>query len=166
MEFLSGIKPVFWFHLVGGCFILIGLIFVWVTVSSLREDLDSRSWPQTVATLQDVEVVRRVRELSEEKHYAQRVSYLADLTYGYRVGNRDFTAKERKRADDREDAVRIAAGHEAGETRPLYYNPEQPDRHRFELSSPFAGLVWLLPFAAFAGIGWALIHVGRRFFLE
>ncbi|WP_372592548.1 DUF3592 domain-containing protein [Guyparkeria sp.] len=166
MELLGNIKPAFWFHLIGGVFVLIGLIFVWVSVGAVREDFDSRRWPQTVATLQDVEVVRRVRELNEDKHYAQRVSYFADLTYGYRVADREFTARTTHRAENREDALRIAAGHQAGEALPVYYNPAQPERYRFELSSPFAGLVWLLPFAAFAGIGSALIAVGRKFFME
>jgi hypothetical protein len=164
MEIFTGIKPSVWLTLFGGIFILIGLVFVWVAVKTVREDLDSRSWPTTVARLQDVEVVKRVREKSAEKHYVQRVTYLYALSYEYRIGDRDYTARISEAADTREDAVRMAASHKVGETRSIRYNRKQPDRYRFELTSPYAGLFWLLPFAGFAGFGWAIIYVGRRFY--
>lgn len=164
MEFFSGIKPSVWLTLFGGVFVLIGLVFVWVAFKTVREDLDSRKWPQTMAKLQDVEVIKRIREEGPEKNYRQYVSYLCELTYGYRVGSRDFTARLSKAGETREDAVRIAGGHKAGETLPIYYSLDQPDRYRFELASPLTGLLWLLPFLGFAGLGWAVIYVGKRFY--
>ena len=153
-----------WLTLVGGVFIALGCIFIWVAVRKVREDLDSRRWPQAVATLKDVEVIKRIREEGAEKNFVQYVSYFCDLTYDYRVGTRDFTAQTQETAGNREEAARIAAGHQKGETRPIHYNPDQPDRYRFALASRFARLLWLLPFAGLAGFGWAIIYVGRTFY--
>ena len=153
-----------WLTLIGGVFIALGCPFIWVAIRKVRENLDSRRWPQAVATLKDVEVIKRIREEGAEKNFVQYVSYFCGLTYDYRVGTRDFTAQMQETADNREEAVRIAGGHKVGETRPIRYNPGQPDRYRFAPVSPLAGLLWLLPFAGLAGFGWAIIYVGKTFY--
>lgn len=166
MEFLSEVKPSIWLGLFGGIFILIGCIFVFVALKQVREDLNSRSWPQTLAVLQDVEVVKRIREAGADKQYRTYTDYYCSLTYEYHADGATFTVQRREPADSREDAVRLSASHGNGETIPIYYKPGQPERHRFELASPLSGLVWLLPFVAFAGFGWAIIYLGNRFYAE
>lgn len=153
-----------WLTLIGAVFIALGSPFIWVAIRKVREDRDSRRWPQTLATLKDIEVIKRIREEGAEKNFVQYVSYFCDLTYDYRVGERDFTAQTQVTAGNREEAVRMAAGHKKGDTRPIHYNPDQPDRYRFALASPFAGFLWLLPFAGLAGFGCAIIYVGRSFY--
>jgi len=152
--------------IIGSVFVLIGLIFLPVAWRKISDDIASKRWPQTAATLKDVEVVKYIHERGEKEHYRQFTGYSCRLVYEYHAVGRDHTAEHHESARDREDAVRIAATHKAGERRTLYYNPEAPERYRVEAVSGYAGLLWLLPFAGFAGFGWLVIWVGRRFYGE
>jgi len=152
--------------IIGTVFVLIGLIFLPVAWRKISDDIASRRWPQAAATLKDVEVVKYIHERGEKEHYRQFTGYSCRLVYEYHAVGRNHTAEHHESARDREDAVRIAATHKAGETRMLYYNPEAPERYRVEAVSGYAGLLWLLPFAGFAGFGALVIWVGRRFYGE
>lgn len=166
MEFLSSIKPHVWMTAAGIVFILIGLIFVYVTVRSVRGHIAAQSWPQAEAVLERAEVIKRIREGDSDDHYRQYVSYFCEAVYSYSAGGNAFSAKKWLKAESREEAVRLAAAQKKGERVQIYYDPDDPESYRFELSSPVWGLIWLLPFLAFAGFGWAIIYVGRNFYME
>jgi len=166
MEFLSSIKPHVWMTAAGIVFIIIGLIFVYVTARSVRGHIDAQSWPQAEAVLTGAEVIKRIREGDAEDNYRQYVSYFCEAVYSYSAGGKAFSAKKWLEADSREEAVRLADAQKRGERVPLYYDPGDPENYVFEQTSPIWGLIWLLPFLVFAGFGWAVIYVGRNFYME
>ncbi len=140
-------------YLVGGVFVLIGLVFVPVTWRALRARLAAQSWPQAVATLRDVEVVKHVRERDAEENHRLLVSYTCLLHYEYRVGGQTYAARHGLPAHDAADAARLAAAQTMGSQRSLHYDPQTPERHQVEHSAPWGALLWLLPGLAFAGFG-------------
>ena len=145
---------------IGGAFILIGLIFIPIAIKKVRADLASQDWPQAVAVLKHVEVVKHVRERPREEHRGLSVSYAAVLDYEYTVGGKTFKAQHGEGADNAEQAAQRAAAHTLGETRDIHYQPDAPENFRVEMPSAYTGLLWLLPFAGFAGFGWLIIKVG------
>ena len=159
-------KPDLALTLFGSVFVIIGLLFLPVAWRKIREDLDSRRWPQTTATLKDMEVVKRIHERDAKENYRQLVSYSCHLVYEYSVGTSTHRAEHWETGNDREHAMQIAAGHKAGEQRSIHYNPEAPEHYRVGAVSAYTGLLWLLPFAGFSGFGWLVIYVGRRFYGE
>lgn len=161
MEFVSDIKPITWMNFIGCTFILIGLPFIYVTIKSIREDIASQSWPQTVAILQNIEVVKHIREGDSDDHYRKYVSYQCELTYQYQTVGKHFKAIKKERTVTREAALDLSHQHQLDETVPLYYNPKQPEQFRFKLISGWRGLIWLLPFAVFSGFGWGILSLGK-----
>lgn len=151
---------------IGSVFVLIGLIFLPIAWRKISDDFASRRWPQATAILKDVEVVKHIHERDDKEHYRQFVGYSCRLAYEYHALGQNHKAEHWEPGKDREDAVRISQTHKIGETRSLYYNPEAPERYRVEAVSGFGGLLWLLPFAGFAGFGGLLIFVARRFYGE
>lgn len=148
--------------LVGGIFILIGLIFVPVAIKTLRTDQASRNWPQATATLERAEVMKYVIDrMHKDEGPTQRISYNALLSYRYEVNGKSYSAQHGEAAEDPSHAVRLVAAHRLGETRNIYYNPQAPQEYRAELAARYAGLLWLLPALAFGGFGGLVIWVGR-----
>lgn len=149
--------------LIGVVFILIGLIFVPVTIKKVRADLASQTWPHTTATLTRAEVMKYVVDrMHKEDGPTTRTSYSAALEYTYEVNGQAYTAQHGEPADDAGHAARLVAAHTLGETRSLYYNAQAPQEYRVELESRYSGLLWLLPGLAFAGFGWLIIWTGRQ----
>jgi hypothetical protein len=147
--------------LVGVVFILIGFIFVPVAVKKVQTDLASRSWPQTLATLERAEVMKYVVDRShKDDGPSQRTSYSALLSYRYEHNGQRYTAQHGEPADDPSHAARLVAAHLLGEKRPIYYNPQAPQEYRVELEASYSGLLWLLPTLAFGGFGLLVIWVG------
>ncbi len=148
--------------LVGGIFILIGLIFVPVAIKKVRADLASQSWPQTTATLERAEVMKYVIDrMHKDEGPTQRTSYSALLSYRYEVNGQSYSAQHGEPADDPGHAARLVAAHTLGETRSIYYDPQAPQEYKVERAARHAGLLWLLPALAFGGFGWLIIWVGR-----
>lgn len=148
--------------LVGGVFILIGLIFVPVAIRRVRTDLASRNWPQATATLERAEVVKHVIDrMHKEDGPTQRTSYSALLSYRYEVNGQAYSARHGEAADDTSHAARLVAAHRPGETRRIYYNPQAPQEYQVVLAARYSGLLWLLPTLAFGGFGCLVIWVGQ-----
>ena len=149
--------------LIGAVFMLIGLIFVPVAIRKLNADQASRSWPQTMATLERAEVMKYVVDRThKDEGPTTRTSYSAALEYAYTVNGQRHVAQHGEAADDAAHAARLVAAHSLGETRSLYYNPQAPQEYRVELAGRYSGLLWLLPGLAFAGFGWLIIWTGRQ----
>lgn len=144
-------------HLVGGVFILIGLVFVPVAWRVLRTRLAAQQWPPAVATLRDVEVVRHVRERDADEHHRLLVSHACVLHYEYRVDGRTYQASHGLPARDQAHALELAAQQVPGSQRTLYHDPQAPERHQVERPAPLGALLWLLPGVAFAGFGLLVI---------
>ncbi len=149
---------------IGSIFILIGTIFIFLTIKSTRENIASHGWPQGIATLKHIEIEKRIREGDSDDYYRRYTSYFCILTYQYEAGGNIFTAKQAERGDTRENALALSQAHRIGETALVHYQPDYPDNYRFDLAPAYRGLLWLLPFCAFSGFGLAAIYIGRRFF--
>ena len=145
--------------LVGGVFILIGLIFIPIAIRKIRADLAARNWPQTEAMLKNVEIVKHVRERPREEHPGLSVSYACVLHYEYTVGAQTYPAQHGEGDGTAERAAQLAAGHAPGETRSIQYDPAAPEQYRVEPAPVASGLLWLLPCAGFAGFGALVIYV-------
>lgn len=164
MELLSDIKPSTWLNIIGFIFILIGTIFIFLAIKSTRENIASQSWPRIGATLKNIEIEKRIREGDADDYYRRYVNYYCVLTYQYEISGNILSATKSERVDTLEKALSSSQEYNIGETTYIYYDPQYPDNHRFNIEPPYRGLLWLLPFCAFAGFGLATIHVGRHFF--
>ncbi|MGH8618208.1 MAG: DUF3592 domain-containing protein [Burkholderiales bacterium] len=146
--------------LVGGVFIMIGLIFIPVAIRKIRADVAARRWPAVEAVLRSAEVVKHVRERPREEHPGLTVSYACVLHYEYTVEGRTYPAQHGEGDGTVERAAQLAAAHAPGETRTIQVEPGAPANHRVDPDSSFSGLLWLLPCAGFAGFGALIIVVG------
>ena len=150
--------------LIGVIFILIGLIFVPVTIKKVRTDLASRDWPQATATLERAEVMKYVVDrMHKDEGPTQRTSYSAALSYRYEANGQSYVAQHGEPADDPAHAARLVAAHTLGETRPIHYDPQAPEQYRVELEGRYSGLLWLLPALAFSAFGALIIWTGRQY---
>ncbi|WP_410498837.1 DUF3592 domain-containing protein [Chitinibacter sp. S2-10] len=157
---LDLMSPNTWLMVIGAVFILIGLIFIPIALRKVREDQAAMLWPQTSAELQAVEVAKHVREQPRKEHAGLSVSYACVLDYHYMVKGISYSAKHGLPANNANHATELAAQQSLGSKRMIYYNPAHPEQYRVELASRYAGLFWLLPFAAFAGFGALVIWLG------
>lgn len=149
--------------LIGVVFILIGLIFVPLSIKKLNADRASRAWPQATATLERAEVMKYVVDrMHKDEGPTTRTRYSAALEYVYEVNGQRHVAQHGEPADDAAHAARLVAAHTLGETRSIHYHPQAPQEYRVELAAPYSGLLWLLPGLAFAGFGWLIIWAGKQ----
>lgn len=151
-------------EIIGGIFALIGLLCLIPAIRSLREEIDSRSWPQIEAVLRDAEAVKTIYEENEKRHYRRFVSYQVALTYRYEVQGKSYDAVTRKNAESEEQAGIMAKEAALGEVRKLYYNPARPERHRFTLNALTDSLFWFIPVIGFTGFGALVFYTGRKFY--
>ena len=92
--------------------------------------------------------------------------YGCGLTYEHRAGDATHGAQCWLAAKDQSDAEHIAASQLRGATRTIVYDPAEPADYLFERASALRGLVWLLPFAGFAGFGALTVCTTLRFCAE
>lgn len=146
----------------GGVFVLISFVFIYFMASNIRKDIVSHHWPTTLGKIQDIEVVKHVRE--ERKDTTRTyVSYAYERTYGYEVDGNSHTIKVSEAARNREDAVEQSKQHKLGETTSVYYDPSDPSESRTMLQSPWRNWIWFIGFLAFAGFGCGIIYIGFAF---
>lgn len=153
-----------WLEIVGGVFLLIGLVCLVPAIRTLREEIDSRSWPQIEAKLQSAESVKTIYQENEKRNYRTFVRYQVELQYRYEIDGREYSAVTRKVAASEAEAAGLANEASIGEGRMLYYNPERPERYRFVFGSLMDALFWFIPVAGFGGFGALVFYVGRKFY--
>jgi len=144
--------------LFGGAFVVIGLILVGFAVKHIREDIDSRSWPEVTAVLLRIDLVKHVRE--QDQGTQKRYYYGYERQYRYRFEGLDYEHVSIDYTNGPEKARTEAETFKPGDKSVLYVNPEDPEASRTERGNPFNQWVWVLGAFVFFGFGFGVIYLG------
>lgn len=149
---------------VGVIFVCVGLLFVYPAFRYISDDINSRTWPQTVGTLTYAEPFETIIPGTERNNYKSHVRHGCKLQYDYHFEGTRYEAVSIIAAADRQDAQKIAAGHSPGTSIPLHYNPRKPQHFRFTDTPATNNILWLVPVIGFCGFGLLVLYVSRRFY--
>ena len=124
-------RIVYWLVLV--IFPMLGGLLIYSAVTTWLTARQSVSWPTADGEILSVEVVEQDPEYSLRKRgEAEKTNYHADIRYRYQVDGRDYEGNRITANDSasiqREDIEAITSGYSAGQSIPVYYNPDSPDQ--------------------------------------